>query len=209
MVLDSPRPFRAALPLLASACVIGLAAICALFVWTPSGQLLDQQLLDRADRGSPAYSRAMELLAITGDPLVLAGLLTAVLVVGALCGRWRAGLAGAIAFAASIVASRLLKLVLPRPDLDIAGSTTHNSFPSGHVTAAAGLLIAFLLVLPPRARWWFAVPGAAGVAAVGAATMTAGWHRLSDVVGAVLLAAAFGCAAAWATGRQRRVVTEP
>lgn len=186
--------------------LLALVATCALFVWTPFGQQLDQHLFDRADRGSAALSWATSLLAVVGDPLVLVGLLAAVVAVGALGGRLRPALAGAAAFAATVAGARLLKVLLPRPDLDVAGSTTHNSFPSGHVAAAAGLLVAVLLTLPPRARWWCAVPGAVGVAAVGAATVVAGWHRLSDVVGAVLWAAACGCAASWwSEPRGRRV----
>ncbi|MER7012171.1 phosphatase PAP2 family protein [Saccharopolyspora sp. NPDC000359] len=210
VVVESTRPIRAAhrggglLPA-ALTCLLALGALCALFVWTPPGQLLDEQVLHRADPGSAAYENARALLAVAGDPLVLAGLLAAVLVVGAFGGRLRAAVAGSVAVGASIAASRLLKVVVPRPDLELVGSTTHNSFPSGHVAAAAGLLFALLIALPPRARWWCAVPGAAVVAAVGAATVIAGWHRFSDVAGAALLAAACGCVAASAERRWRQV----
>jgi hypothetical protein len=36
--------------------------------------------------------------------------------------------------------------------------------------------------------------------------MIVGWHRLSDVLGAALLAAALGLLAAWPAGGTRRVV---
>jgi hypothetical protein len=51
-------------------------------------------------------------------------------------------------------------------------------------------------VLPKAARWWFAVPGAAGVVVVAAATMITGWHRLSDIIGGALVASVLYCLAA-------------
>lgn len=169
-------------------------------VWTPAGQELDQRLLAEARGDGLLLGPAGTLLSFVGNPLVLFGLLAGVLVAGALRGRAHAALAGVAAAGGSVVAARVLKTVLSRPDLDVAGSTTHNSFPSGHVTAAAAVVCAVLLVLPARARWWCAVPGVVVVGAVGAATMVAGWHRVSDVVGAVALVGAVGCVAAWAVG---------
>ncbi|MEK8104953.1 phosphatase PAP2 family protein [Micromonospora sp. M12] len=56
--------------------------------------------------------------------------------------------------------------------------------------------MAFLLVLPGWARRWLAVPGAAGVSVIASATMIAGWHRFSDVLGGVLLGVTVFCLAA-------------
>jgi hypothetical protein len=67
------------------------------------------------------------------------------------------------------------------------------------------LLLAFLLVVPPWARWWLAVPGAAAVSAVASATMILGWHRFSDTAGGVLLASALCCVGAAALTRLRGV----
>ncbi|WP_216213983.1 phosphatase PAP2 family protein [Amycolatopsis aidingensis] len=198
----------------ALACLLALGLTCLVFVWTRGGQQLEQELLPGWRPGSGRGQQAALLeparvvLSFAGDPVVLGALLGLALLVGALSGRWRAGLAGAGLFLASVSAARLLKLVVPRPDLGVAGSTTHNSFPSGHVAAAMSLLLVFLFVSPARARWWLAVPGMAGVAMVGAATMIAGWHRLSDVLGSVLLATALACllAAALVASAGRRVL---
>jgi membrane-associated phospholipid phosphatase len=187
-------------------CLLGFWLTWFLFVWTRAGQRMDQRLLSGVRGESARLEPARTLLSFVGSPVVLFGLLAGVLVVGVLSGRARAALAGAAVVGGSIVAARVLKTVLSRPDLDVAGSTTHNSFPSGHVTAAAAVVFAVLLVLPARARWWCAAPGAVAVVAVGVATMIAGWHRVSDVVGAVSLVAALGCAAAWAVGERRRGV---
>ena len=65
--------------------------------------------------------------------------------------------------------------------------------PSGHVTLAAAVGLASILVVPRRLRTPTALVVAVLVAAVGVSTITAGWHRLGDVVGAVLIALAWAC----------------
>ena len=83
----------------------------------------------------------------------------------------------------------LLKRYLDRPNLGIdperAGAG--NSFPSGHTAIAASVAVAFVLVLPPKARGAGAVIGTFYAALVGVFTMSAGWHRPSDAVGALLI----------------------
>ncbi|MEW2380525.1 phosphatase PAP2 family protein [Micromonospora sp. NPDC047707] len=196
------RLLRATLGYLLAFALTGVA-----FVWTAPGQRLDGGLLPRAERGG-GYEQPTDLvepakavLAWFGDPLVLGLGLGTVLLLAVLSGRVRAGLAGVALVGVTVLGAGLAKQVIIRPDLGVVTSTTHNSFPSGHVAAAMALLLALLLVLPARARWWFALPGAAGVSTVAAATMIAGWHRFSDVVGAVLLAAALFCLAAVTSAR--------
>ena len=62
-----------------------------------------------------------------------------------------------------------------------------NSLPSGHTTVAASVAVALVLVLPPKARAFAAVVGAAYAAVAGVATLSAGWHRPSDAVAAFLV----------------------
>jgi len=85
--------------------------------------------------------------------------------------------------------TELLKHFLHRPDLGIdeARAGAGNSFPSGHTTIAASVMVAFVLVLPPRVRGGGAVVGSVYAAVVGIATLSAGWHRPSDAVGAFLV----------------------
>lgn len=181
-----------------------LAATAVAFVGTPGGQWLDGRLVPRvywdgADTGRTALmSPALRLLYLLEDPRVLAALIACVLLTGALSRRVWAAIAGIAALLCSAGGSLVLKAAVPRPDLGVAGSTGHNSFPSGHAAAATGLLLAFVLALPGRARWWLAAPGALAAWAVGAAAMIAGWHRLSDVLGSVALASASCCLAAGA-----------
>jgi hypothetical protein len=76
-----------------------------------------------------------------------------------------------------------------------------NTFPSGHATAATAIAVGAILVSPLRVRW-LVVPLAAGYAAlVGHATQIAGWHRLSDAIGGVLLVLAVAGAGVGVLGR--------
>ncbi|MEW2144288.1 phosphatase PAP2 family protein [Micromonospora vinacea] len=199
---------RAAAPLglrLLAAALCGLFALAltgAVFVRTDSGQWLDGVLLPRAERGGGYEQQtvlvdpARSVLATFGDPTLIAVLLGVVLLVGVLRRRLAAGVVGVGMVVCAVLVAGAMKSALPRPDLQIESSTTHNSFPSGHVAAATALLLAFMLVLPGWARRWLAVPGAAGVSVIASATMIAGWHRFSDVLGGVLLGVTVFCLAA-------------
>ncbi|MEU7851466.1 phosphatase PAP2 family protein [Micromonospora parva] len=207
---------RAAVPLglrlLAAAlcALLALTLTAAVFVRSHPGQWLDGVLLPPAQRGG-GYEQetvlvgpAKTVLATFGNPTLIAALLGVVLLVGVLRRRLVAGVVGVGMVVCAVLVAGAVKTQLPRPDLGIESSTTHNSFPSGHVAAATALLLAFLLVLPGWARRWLAVPGAAGVSVIAAATMITGWHRLSDVLGGVLLGVtvfllAAAALAAWST----------
>ncbi|MFI7604372.1 phosphatase PAP2 family protein [Micromonospora sp. NPDC049366] len=204
------------LPLLGAAVcyLLALSVTCGVFLWTRAGQRLDGLLLPRAERGGGYEQRtallgpARTVLDVFGDPMVLAALLGGVLLLGLLGRRLLAGAVGVAMVLGAVVVAGVAKSVLIRPDLQVESSTTHNSFPSGHVTAAAALLMAFLLVVPRWARPWVAVPGAVGVSVVASATMLTGWHRASDAVGGVLLAATLCCLASAALARRRRADRE-
>ncbi|MCO1594633.1 phosphatase PAP2 family protein [Micromonospora sp. RHAY321] len=202
----SPVPSAASLGRLllgaALAFLLALGLTCAVFVRTYPGQWLDGLLLPRAERGGGYEQQTVlvgpskTVLAAFGSPTLLAVLLGAVLLVGLLNRRLLAGLVGVGMVVCAVVAAGAVKSVLPRSDFPIGSSTTHNSFPSGHVAAATALLLAFMLVLPGWARRWLAVPGAVGVSVIASATMIAGWHRFSDTLGGVLLSVALFCLAA-------------
>ncbi|MEU3623135.1 phosphoesterase [Amycolatopsis coloradensis] len=111
-----------------------------------------------------------------------------------------------------LVTAQLLKLyVLDRPELPDGGyGPGHNSFPSGHVSAAMAILMALAFVLPQRFR--SVISGTVGVAVawVASSTIALGWHRLSDTAGACLLGASFACLlAAWLTTRRRDLRRTP
>jgi membrane-associated phospholipid phosphatase len=133
--------------------------------------------------------RTLETLNLTvaaGATLGLAGLAVA-------WGRPLLAAGVVVAIAGANLTTQVLKeAVLERPNL--VGSDAYaygNSFPSGHVTLAASLALAALLVAPRRLRSPVALAGAAYVSVVGISTLTAGWHRLADALGAILVALAW------------------
>lgn len=88
----------------------------------------------------------------------------------------------------SVLLAQMLKIyVLVRPPLDDDAVLVHNSFPSGHTTAAVASVIAVTMAVPKRFALLVAVPGAIGAGAVAAETVSLGWHRFSDTLGAALL----------------------
>jgi membrane-associated phospholipid phosphatase len=90
------------------------------------------------------------------------------------------------------VTSQLLEAELGRPNLlGDAAYAVGNSFPSGHTALVASLAFAALLVVPRSLRTPAAILAAVAIAAVGTSTIVAGWHRLADVVGAILIALAW------------------
>lgn len=92
----------------------------------------------------------------------------------------------------SVLGAQVLKLyVLVRPPLDDDAVLVHNSFPSGHTTAAVASVIAVTMAVPRRFALFVAVPGAIGAGAVAAETVSLGWHRFSDTLGAALLVSTF------------------
>ena len=103
-----------------------------------------------------------------------------------------------IAVAVGVLAAIAVKRSRP----DLLGLDSVNSFPSGHVTVVSSLAAGALLVMPRRAQPTVAVLGVVATAVTAVATVALGWHRPSDVIGAVGVVTAWAAiAGAWATGR--------
>jgi hypothetical protein len=146
------------------------------------------------------------------DTITLSSLVLGSVVIGLIAlGRRRVHLAvtaGALLLVANVTAQVLKDRVLARP-LFVNPDPLGPSFPSGHATVAMSLAIALVLVVPVRMRAATAIGGLFYACAVGAGTVTAGWHRPSDVLGGYLVAIGTGAAAAAAlvewrgTGRGR------
>ncbi len=174
-----------------------LAAALVAAVWLGTTQTLaGQQIADMILYGRVAADPAVLGVAndaLTAVSLVLATTAALGLIILAFI---RGGLGLATAVVGIVGGANLtaqgLKMVLDRPNLlgDIAYAPG-NSFPSGHVTIAASLGLACVLVMPRRVRTAVAVAAAAVVATVGVSTMIAGWHRLADVEGAILISLAW------------------
>ncbi|KAF5293300.1 hypothetical protein FQR65_LT20097 [Abscondita terminalis] len=88
--------------------------------------------------------------------------------------------------AVAVLASQLLKLrLLTRPELFEIDAP--NTFPSGHMTVFTVLVGALIWAVPIRVRALVALAGSVLIAAVGWQLLAYGWHRPSDVFGAVAL----------------------
>lgn len=90
----------------------------------------------------------------------------------------------------SNVSTQILKTALARPNLGV-GHPLPNSFPSGHVTLVASIALVLVASVAPAWKTLVGVVGWVVTTAVGIVVMGLGWHRFSDVVGAILIASIF------------------
>lgn len=192
----------------------GVALLWRFCVRSERGQLLDTVALEGNAIGQDRVD-GLANTALNAVSLGSLGVATIVVAVIALArGRVLLTLVVTAFVATANIITQVLKQGLYRPDfgVDPERVTAGNSFPSGHATVAMSVVIALILVVPPKARGVAAVLGAVYAAIAGVATMSLGWHRPSDVAGAVLVVG--GCAAlaclllVLAHGRDARVKTD-
>lgn len=178
--------------------VLGLGAavlVAPIWAWTTqtaTGQrVADLILYGRVIADPAVLGAAAETLAtVSLASAVIATLGLAIL--GLVRGGFGLVTAILVLLAGANLTTQALKGVLDRPNLlGHAAYATGNSFPSGHVALVASLGFAFVLVVPRRLRIPVAVLVSVAVAAVGVSTITAGWHRLADVLGAILISLAW------------------
>jgi membrane-associated phospholipid phosphatase len=176
-----------------AACVAGLVALYLAAFVVPLTAHADQHVYDaffslQTDRtGTYAgyvaafFDRApygLAVLALTVAALALGERRKAVAVV-AVC-------------AGANVTTQVLKLVTAAPREPLW--MQQASWPSGHLTAAASLALCVVLVAPPRLRIYAAGASALGVLATAYSILIIGSHHPSDVVGGMLMAAAWTAA---------------
>jgi membrane-associated phospholipid phosphatase len=114
--------------------------------------------------------------------------------------RPRLALAAVFVTVGSAVATQIAKLVLDSPRAVFPFGET--DYPSGHMTAAAAVSLALVLVAPRIARVPAALLGTAWSAGVALSLVSNGTHRPSDVLGGALMAVAFAApATAWPSRR--------
>ena len=179
--------------LIASAAGFTLAFVAAylLFVRTDAGRGVENGVVHSAQSVRSTVDWALPLQ--DADLVVVLGGVAVLLILIALVRRrFSLGVTALGLLAAPLLVAQLLKLyVLDRPSTsDGLGVASHNSFPSGHVSAAMAIVLAFAVVLPRRVRTPALIIGSLGVAWVSAAAIALGWHRLSDTIGGCLLVAA-------------------
>jgi hypothetical protein len=166
-------------------CAVALVALTVLFVWTRSGQRVDDAALSgqKVVQGSRTAARSDELLrTISVGSLAVFG--ASLIAVALVRGRWHLGLAVAVVIIGSNVTTQVYKAIVQRPDLLHNHVIPFNTLPSGHSTVAASLAAALVLVVPHRMRALAATLGALYAAGIATMTLAAGWHRPSDAVSA-------------------------
>ncbi|MDO4918343.1 phosphatase PAP2 family protein [Kocuria sp.] len=164
---------------------------------TVTGQALDEAALKQAKADRTTFFPRIVLVAAQYLPEVVAVAAGVLALVWAVRHRrWNAALLAVGAVLAANLTTQVLKHgVLDKPDLGVQ-EIASNSFPSGHTTAAASLLMAVFLVAPPHRRARTGRWGAFLAALVGMTTVLNGWHRPTDAVAALLVVAGWGVLAA-------------
>jgi len=188
------RPLRP-LPLavLTVGCAIALVVAYVVFVRTHTGQRIDEAALHGRLASVRARDAANQLLTT-----ISVGSLAVVLVVLAaqalLRRRVALAIVAVVVVLGAVMLTEVLKhVVLVRPDL-VSSPIDRNSFPSGHTTTAFAVGIAATLAAPPRWRRAAAAGALLYGVAIGIATIAAGWHRPSDVAGAMLVVTGWAAA---------------
>jgi membrane-associated phospholipid phosphatase len=160
-------------------------------VRTGFGQHLDDDaLLGRSLNPRVQHASSRLLRGIDVSSLVAVG--GAIVLLAVARARVRLAVGAAALIVGAVGTTEGLKRLLARPELRRPDRLALPSFPSGHTAVAASLALGLVIVLPARWRALAAVLGAVYAVAVGVATVTAGWHRPSDVVGAFLVTVAWG-----------------
>lgn len=176
---------------IAFACAAGVALLGLLFYESAKFNHYDTILTSHLL--APSASAREAIAEFTSDggnagPLALGLLL--VVGVGLIVGRPWQLLAGVSVFFLANLTTQLMKAVLAHPRLQGALGASYPieiGYPSGHTTGAVSLGFALWVVTPPGWRGWAALLGLAYGAAVGLGVVIAGWHFISDVIGAILV----------------------
>lgn len=183
--------------------LIGVLAVVALRV--PAGQALDTVLMEAMTSWDGALGSLGSV--VTGAVSLQASVVVAAVVLVVALVRRRPTLAGralGIALGANAT-TQLLKALLERPDLGVS-IALENSLPSGHVTFAASVSLALVVVAPE----WFRTPAAwmgwLWTSLMGVTVMVSAWHRPADVLAAVAVAGTWALALSPVEHRQRHGV---
>ncbi|MEZ5213071.1 phosphatase PAP2 family protein [Gordonia sp. (in: high G+C Gram-positive bacteria)] len=199
--------------------VLAVGALTVLIgvYWAAVRTYTGQRVENAALRGSYQINADQVTAADNALATLTVGSLAVAVVILAAIGWVRGGfrlavVAVAVVGGASAATEVLKRYVLRRPDLvDGPPQWLHNSFPSGHTTVAMAVACATLLVISWRWRTVAMLIVTTWTVGVGAYTVIARWHRLSDTLGAdaiALLAASLGALYLVRRGLVRRVPTD-
>lgn len=181
--------------LAALACVAGLMVLLVVAYAVPPFPAGDAQALRGLEAlQGPVASPICDAIAHSADPIPLGAMLIIVALAGLKLGRRRQVVAAVAAVAGANVVTQILKIVLAHPrfhPLLNGDQVAPAAFPSGHATAAMSIALAAVIVSPPRLRPTVASLSGLYVLGVTSSILIRGWHFPSDVLGGLLVAAAF------------------
>lgn len=183
--------------LLAILCSAGVLALWGIFVFTPSGQLMDSAALEGGRIGSHYVSAQARPVLKVVSLRAAATMVLIILLLGLVLRSHRRALWAVVAVCGANVSTQVLKyMILWRPNYGISERFDNaNTLPSGHTTMAASAAVALVLLSGPRWRALAAWVGAAMAVAMGYSTLAMQWHRPSDVLAAILVPVAWGAIA--------------
>ncbi len=191
---------------LAAGCAALVVVLYLVFVYSDRGQQLDEAAFVARRNLDPGPVAEADRLLRTIDLSSVFVLGAAIVVVGLVRQRPERALAAAAVIVGANVTTQVLKQVLPGPSLLTGKDVGKNFFPSGHATVAMSLALAAVLVASSRTRGAVAFFGSCYAAAIGVATLTAGWHRPSDAAAGFAVVTMWA-AATGAAGPRRQVTT--
>jgi membrane-associated phospholipid phosphatase len=194
---DRRYSYLAWLVVLLAGHAVAFIAVWKFFVQTRHGQLLDAIALTGDTIGRRHVDKLVNAELNVISVLSLAAATAAIGFIALVRRRIILALVTMFLVAGANITTQVLKHGLGRPDLGVdsavaeygnrAMSEYGNSLPSGHATVAGSVAVALVLVLPPRLRGLGGLLGAGYAALTGVATLSAGWHRPSDAVAAMLI----------------------
>lgn len=173
-----------------------LAAVVVVATWyvavaTATGQLVDSAAMLRAAALSDRLRGVDHALLRVVSPASIAAAMVGVAAIAVVRRRVGLGARAALIIAGASVTTQVVKgYLLWRPSLG-DGVGAGNSYPSGHVTAAAAAAVALTIVVTPALRGTVAALGGTWTALMGIAVVINEWHRPSDVIGAIAVVGAW------------------
>lgn len=171
--------------------VAAMAVVYLVAVQSAWGQARDQQAFLTL-RGTGATADVPHVVGLGSVTDVRLWVVSVILIVGlGLLARRRLSIVALLALpvVAILITQFLRDELLMRPDFS-GLSWAANTFPSGHAAAAAGCVAAIVRAAPRRMAPVLAVAGVGWLTLVSQDLMVWGWHRPSDLLGSILLAAA-------------------
>ncbi|GAA1809647.1 phosphatase PAP2 family protein [Planosporangium flavigriseum] len=169
--------------------IAAFGAVWRFFVHTQHGQLLDTIALTGDVIGRRHISKLVDTVLNVISVLSLAAATGVIGFIALIRRRVTLALVAVLLIAGANITTQLFKYGTGRPDFGADGALAGygNTLPSGHATVAASVAAGLILVLPPRLRGLGGLLGAGYAALTAVATLSAGWHRASDAVAALLV----------------------